>query len=292
MNFANEMPKRFGLSLTKMNDKGKDKKISILGCGWLGLPLAKLLVAKGWQVNGSTTSPQKLEIIEKASIKPFLIIVEAGQMQADPIFFDVDILFINFPPSRKTAQNGYLDKMQSLLSVILNSNIRQVIFISSTSVYGDVCRDVTEADEPEKPSELLQAEMLFLSTKNLQTTVIRFGGLFGPDRNPGRFFRNKNSIPNGLVPVNLIHLKDCLGLIEAFLNQQKFSGIYNAVAPSHPTKKDFYSKAIEKMGLAAPDFVEEKTEWKIINAEKIRKNLNYQFHYPDLLACLDDPSAF
>ncbi len=275
-----------------MNNKSKDKKISILGCGWLGLPLAKLLVAKGWQVNGSTTTPQKLELLQQAGIKPFLITAEAGEMQANPIFFDADVLFINIPPSRKTAQNGYLEKMQSLLSVIQTSTIREVIFISSASVYGDVCREVSEVDEPEKLSELLQAEMLFLSAQNLQTTVIRFGGLFGPDRNPGRFFRDKNSIANGSVPVNLIHLKDCLGLIEAVLNQQKFPGIYNAVAPSHPTKKEFYSKAILKTGFAAPDFVEEKTEWKIINADKIVKDLNYQFQYPDLLKCLDNPDAF
>ncbi len=275
-----------------MNDKSKDKKISILGCGWLGFPLAKLLVAKNWQVNGSTTTPQKLELLQQAGIKPFLITAEAGEMQANPIFFDADVIFVNIPPSRKTAQDGYLDKMQSLLSVIQTSTIRKVIFISSTSVYGDVCREVTEADEPEKPSELRQAEMLFLPAQNLQTTVIRFGGLFGPDRNPGRFFRDKNSIPNGLVPVNLIHLKDCLGLIEAILNQQKFPGVYNAAAPSHPTKKEFYTEAILKSGFAAPDFVEEQTAWKIINADKITADLNYQFQFPDLLVCLDDANAF
>lgn len=32
------------------------KTISILGCGWLGLPLAKKLVENQWIVNGSTTS--------------------------------------------------------------------------------------------------------------------------------------------------------------------------------------------------------------------------------------------
>ncbi len=286
------MPKQFWFIFAEMIGKGKNKKISILGCGWLGLPLAKKLVAKGWQVKGSTTTSNKLKLLGEAGIDPFLIDVETGKEQCNPHFFDSDFLLLNIPPGHKKTPNFYLSKMQSLLPYIEASSIRKVVFISSTSVYGDICREVTEADEPGHQSELLQAEMLFLSDKNLQTTVIRFGGLFGPDRNPGRFFRDKNSIPNGLAPVNLVHLNDCLSLIEAVLNQQNFPGVYNAVAPSHPTKKEFYTKAILKSGFAAPDFVEEKTAWKIINPEKIIQDLNYQFQYPDLLKCLDDPAAF
>ncbi len=255
-----------------MDNNAGNSTISILGCGWLGFPLAKNLTAKGWQVKGSTTTPQKLGLLQKAGIEPFLINIETGKAQPAPAFFDAETLLINVPPSRKTAHSGYLEKMETLLPCIQKSTIGNVIFISSTSVYGDVCREVTETDQPENPSGLLQAEMLFLSAKNLQTTVIRFGGLFGPNRNPGRFFRDKNSIPNGLVPVNLIHLKDCLGLIEAVLNQPK-PGVYNAVAPSHPTKKEFYSKAIIKSGFAAPGFAEEKTGWKIINPNKIITDL-------------------
>ena len=266
-----------------------DKKISILGCGWLGFPLAKRLLKNGWQVKGSTTTLQKIMLLQNAGIDAFLILADAETTFPDA-FFESDVLFINVPPSRKSGQSGYLEKMRHLLLAIENTKVRKVVFISSTSVYGDVCREVTETG-PTVPSELAQAEMLFLSAKNLQTTVIRFGGLFGPDRNPGRFFKDKNSIPNGLAPVNLIHLQDCLSLIEAILNQPE-TGIYNAVAPSHPTKKEFYSKAILKMGLAAPEFLDEKTDWKIVSPQKIIKDFDYRFQYPDLMKCLDDPAAF
>ncbi|RYE24983.1 MAG: SDR family NAD(P)-dependent oxidoreductase, partial [Sphingobacteriaceae bacterium] len=75
-----------------MNGEGKNKKISILGCGWLGLPLAKLLVAKGWQVKGSTTTFEKLNLLQEAGIEPFLIRAEAETLQAEPSFFDSDFL--------------------------------------------------------------------------------------------------------------------------------------------------------------------------------------------------------
>ena len=48
-------------------------QISILGCGWLGFPLAKALVSKGFSVKGSTTSDEKIAVLKNAGIEPFLI---------------------------------------------------------------------------------------------------------------------------------------------------------------------------------------------------------------------------
>ena len=48
-------------------------KISILGCGWLGVPLAKALIGNGFSVKGSTTSTGKLLPLENIGIASFLI---------------------------------------------------------------------------------------------------------------------------------------------------------------------------------------------------------------------------
>ena len=55
-------------------------KISILGCGWLGLPLAKSLLSKGHEIKGSTTSESKLEMLKNAGILPFQIQLEEHQI--------------------------------------------------------------------------------------------------------------------------------------------------------------------------------------------------------------------
>jgi 3-hydroxyisobutyrate dehydrogenase-like beta-hydroxyacid dehydrogenase len=52
-------------------------QISILGCGWLGLPLAKALLENGFAVKGSTTSQEKLSVLENSGIQPFLIALSA-----------------------------------------------------------------------------------------------------------------------------------------------------------------------------------------------------------------------
>ena len=56
------------------------KQISILGCGWLGLPLAKSLLEKGFSINGSTTSFEKISILDKAGITPFIVSLSAVEV--------------------------------------------------------------------------------------------------------------------------------------------------------------------------------------------------------------------
>lgn len=56
------------------------KQISILGCGWLGFPLAKSLLEKGFSINGSTTSVEKIAVLEKAGIHPFLVSLSAVEV--------------------------------------------------------------------------------------------------------------------------------------------------------------------------------------------------------------------
>ena len=52
--------------------------LSILGCGWLGLPLAARFSAKAYRVSGSTTSPQKISLLEHEGITPYLIDLSAA----------------------------------------------------------------------------------------------------------------------------------------------------------------------------------------------------------------------
>ena len=48
-------------------------KIGIIGCGWLGLPLAKEFVSNNYKVKGSTTTKEKLEILKNEGIDAYLI---------------------------------------------------------------------------------------------------------------------------------------------------------------------------------------------------------------------------
>jgi nucleoside-diphosphate-sugar epimerase len=265
--------------------------ISILGCGWLGMPLGKALVGSGKLVKGSTTKPDKLEEISRQSIVSFLIQLDDLSNKAELMeFLDNEILIINVPPGRNHIHaDDYPHKLAKLNDYINQSQIQKVIFVSSTSVYEENNSVVFEdsfISSNASAQRLFLAEEVFRNNPNIQTTVIRMAGLIGPNRHPGRFFGGKTQIPDGLIPVNLIHLDDCIGIIEEVIQQEYWGQTIHAAAPSHPTKKEFYSLASAIYNNTKADFLEEKGKFKIINPDKLVKDLNYQFKHPDLMAWL------
>lgn len=256
------------------------QKISILGCGWLGFPLAKYLVKDGFKVNGSTTSDDKLNEFIKNGIKPFLIDVE-NLSDSITEFLNADILILAVTPKSLSAY-------KNLILAIEQSTIQKVVFISSTSVYGNHPTEISE-EFPIKDTTLSQAEDLFRKNKTFVTTIIRFAGLMGYHRNPNNFFKNGKKIDNPNGVVNMIHQDDCIRIIEKIIYQNIWDETLNACADSHPTRKDFYIHAYECFGLHAPEFTNTFTEIKQISNQKLKQVLGYEFLHPDLLRLNEMP---
>ncbi len=272
------------------NQNKKMTKISILGCGWLGLPLAKRLIEKGNSVNGSTTSENKLSILKDAEINPFLVIlseVEGVSENIADFLAESEILIIDIPPKLRAVdpnseKKAFVEKIKNLIPFIEKSTIKKVLFVSSTSVYGDDNSIITEETIPnpetESGKQLFLAEKLLQENQNFETTILRFGGLIGEDRHPVKFLAGKENLENPDAPINLIYLNDCIGIIEEIINQSKWNEVFNAVAPFHPTREEFYSQKAIKMNLPEPKFSSEKSNIKkVISSEKIQTILSYKF---------------
>ena len=91
--------------------KEERKKIAILGCGWLGLPLAKSLLSKGYEVKGSTTSESKLDVLKNAGISPFQIQLESHQIigTIEDFLKETNVLVIDIPPGLRKAISPTLE---------------------------------------------------------------------------------------------------------------------------------------------------------------------------------------
>jgi nucleoside-diphosphate-sugar epimerase len=269
-------------------------KISILGCGWLGLPLAKSLLAKGYEVKGSTTSESKLEVLKNAKISPFQIQLEAHQIigTIEDFLKETDILIIDIPPGlRKVTSTSnemtFVNKVKTLIPFIEKSRIQKVVFVSSTSVYGDgfPIVEITEETKPnpdtESGKQLAITETLLQSNSYFKTTVIRFGGLLGEDRHPIKFLAGRTNVENPDAPVNMIQREDCIGIIEEILKQvqhDNWGETFNAVASQHPTRKAYYHKKADILNLPLPTFAEDsESKGKIISSEKVETILGYSF---------------
>ncbi|WP_316810245.1 SDR family oxidoreductase [Pedobacter heparinus] len=248
----------------------KLQTVSILGCGWYGLELAKALVAKGYTVKGSSTTAEKLPLLSSHQIQPFLVSFEQEEESYDPLFFQTDVLFICIPPKRSSSQqSAYLHKIQRICNAATLHKTSNLVFISSTSVYGDHNEEVTEISIPipetASGNAILEAENLLKKQSGFHCTILRFAGLVGPGRHPGRFFAGKKELPNGQAPINLIHLTDCIGISLQLIEQQLFGHTINACSPDHPAKQDFYVAATLNAGLPLPEFKNERLKWKLIS---------------------------
>lgn len=239
-----------------------NNRIGIIGCGWLGLPLAESLIDQGHRVNGTSTSEEKLALLKERGIVPFHISLSENGIigNIDGFLDSLSILVINIPPKLrgKGPKESYISKIELLHKAIKKSQVRKIIFASSTAVYGDAKGVITEQTEPKPNTEsgiqLLQCEELLTNDPELQTTIIRFGGLIGPSRHPVTMLSGRENLSGGDAPINLIHLDDCIGIIKTIIEHQHFNDILNAVYPAHPTKKEYYTKEALKRGIAAPQY--------------------------------------
>jgi nucleoside-diphosphate-sugar epimerase len=267
--------------------------ITILGCGWFGLPLAKSLLSKGYNVKGSTTSATKLKTLKEAEIIPFQIQLNEQEIigNISDFLHETDVLIIAIPTGLRkeilSSEMTFMNKMKTLIPYIEKSGIQKVLLVSSTSVYGDrfPIVEYTESTQTHPDTEsgrqLVLSEKLLQSNIHFKTTVIRFGGLLGEDRHPIKFLAGRTQIENPDGPVNLIQREDCIGIIIKALDfacKDKWGETFNAVAPQHPTRKTYYQKKAQQFNLPLPNFVEDtKSKGKIISSKKVETILDYSF---------------
>ncbi|MFV8351946.1 SDR family oxidoreductase [Flavobacterium sp. XS2P14] len=265
-------------------------KISILGCGWLGLPLAKALVKNEYLVSGSTTSIEKIAVLENAGIEPFLIVLSENKTIGNLTEFlaDSEILIIDIPPKlRGSETENFVSKIRNIIPFIEKSAVQKVLFISSTSVYNDGDAFVSEKTiarpATESGKQLLEIEQLLQNNIHFKTTVLRFGGLIGEDRHPVKFLAGRENLENPNAPINLIHQEDCIGIINAILSQQVWGETLNAVTPYHPTRAEYYTQKAVELNLALPKFTTgSNSNRKIILSDYLETVLKYTFTQPNL----------
>lgn len=262
------------------------KTIAIAGLGWLGQPLAYRLATLGYTVKGSVTTVEKATLLQQNGFDVYPVEISEsgieGELQA--LLNNADCLIVMIPPGlRKNTGADYVLKMVHLLEEIRNSSVSKIILVSSTSVYSDSQGKVTEKNEPGPDTiagkQLRQVEELFLNTEELETTIVRFGGLIGGSRQPVKYLAGRKDLADGNAPVNLIHREDCINILVKILKEDAFGKVFNAVNPYHPKKADYYIQKAKELNLIPPTFMEADSNeiFKQVDSENLKTVLNYSF---------------
>lgn len=262
------------------------KHISILGSGWLGTPLAENLIEKGYHVKGSTTTLAKMNILEEHQIKPYHINLYEDNVQfLDPFIGNAELLIITIPPIRDEPQPTYAENFKKLLPYIRKHNIKNVIMMSSVSVYAPQREEITEDNQlySNEPTavQIREAEDVLLNEEGINTCILRLGGLFSEERKPVDYIVRRNILENPELPINMIHLNDIITLSTAII-EKGFTGnhIYNIVSPKYKNRLDYYTQEATKHNLTLPPIGENNSDfYKKISGNKIAvtTDLSYKF---------------
>ena len=243
-----------------------NKNILLFGCGYLGFPLAKELKSQGYFVQVATHSPEKMIGFEKAGLNPFLITLDFENFSVDVIkekSKTADYAILMLPP---TSFENYALTIQTITDCFEENT--HVIFASSISVYEDTSKIVNENSPCKENHTLIFAEQNLRCNKSINTTILRLAGLLGNGRHPVVSFLNKEKIANGLAPVNLVHQQDVVSVITKILSENIQNELFNICYPAHPTRKDFYESAADKLFSKKINFLS-KGSGKIVNGQKI-----------------------
>lgn len=267
------------------------KTVSIIGLGWIGEPLGLLLNQKGFRVLGSTTSVEKQE---KLALKG----LQAIRFSLNPhpeglgfnALFQSEILVVNIPPRTRSGNGSFhLEQLNYLRTLIDRSSVKQVIFVSSTGIYPEL--NSLEKYRENYPitlentgnDTLFRAESWMEKNRAYDLSIVRFGGLMGKDRIPGKYFSGKENVA-GHTRVNFIHQEDAVSMIAWIIEKGLWNETFNGVAPIHPLRREIYDKNAAELGLAPPASYQNESYGKdrLIDSSKILET-GFEFKFPDPL---------
>lgn len=264
----------------------KMKTIGVLGCGWLGLPLAKHLIAQNFIVKGSTTHQNKIDSLSKLGIESFLIDVFSLEERAFMNFLSsLDMLIITIPPNRLETEPTYQKLFNKIIPFIKTAKIRRVIMMSSVSVYEPnkeiISEKTTLLSEEKIARQIIAAENSLLNESSFSTCILRLGGLFGNDRRPIKYIVQKGSLENPDLPINMIELRDIIQFTSAIVqNNFEDNCVYNIVSPNYTSRLDYYTKQANELNIQLPPLG--KNDWskaKKISGDKITKDTLLAYRY-------------
>jgi nucleoside-diphosphate-sugar epimerase len=228
------------------------ENITILGCGYVGTALAEYWQEQGHLVTGTTTSPERVALL--AETVSTAVVMKGNDIQVRSLLEDRNTLVVSVAPTGFQAadeanyENTYLATARNLVNALGDAaNIKQVIYLSSCSVYGDRqgawVNETAQIDSLDRNSQIIyEAEQTILQAANDRQNVciLRLGGIYGPGRELVGMFGGLAGMTmpgKGDRFVNWIHRDDIIGAIE-FARLNELNGIYNLVDDSHLTIKE------------------------------------------------------
>ena len=280
-------------------------RVLIVGCGYVGLPLAAELARQGHQVSGLQRSAS--DALRAAGVTPLLGDITRPETLAGlPRDFDwVVNCAATGGGSVEDYRRLYFEGTRNLIEWLTSVNgpshtIPRFVYTSSTGVYGQndgSLVDETSATEPasETAQVLVATEKLLLATareSNVPAMILRASGIYGPDRGYllKQFLQGDARIEGaGSRMLNMIHRDDLIAVIIAALERGRAGEIYNVVDDEPVSQLDFFRWLATTLDKPMPPVLAKETDVprkrgptnKRISNRKLHAELGVELKFPD-----------
>jgi nucleoside-diphosphate-sugar epimerase len=248
-----------------------NNKLVICGYGWLGRYLGKAMSATH-TIIATTRSEEKALKISDKHIKGLVFNLGDDTTTLCEALGNATLV-LNIPPGRRNTQlDDFTDNMLTLIDNAVAARVARIIFISTTSVYGDNRTDVLNehaSTQPETASAkahvAIEQHLLDLKVNaNVDVKIVRLAGLTGPDRHPVNSLSGR-TLNAGNKRINLVHIHDVVAALKTLIladssknntSKTDSTDLYHLCSLQHPKRGDYYTQAAQKKGIAAPTFSE------------------------------------
>ncbi len=277
-------------------------RVAILGCGYVGLELARQLQGDH-EVVGVRRSEAGVDTVRETGA----IAVQADVTDADSLAVVPDVDALVFAASSggrgaDAAREVYVDGLRTAIDAFADRETppERLIYTSSTGVYGDHGGDWVDESTPiepttEKTEVLAEAERVateYAAERGIDGTVARFAGLYGPDR-----YRLERYLEGPVTAgyLNMVHRDDAAGAVRFFLEEAVHDDAVVVVDDEPVDKHAFADWLADECGverpakqskqerLAASD-LSDAAERRILTSKRCSnarlRELGYEFRYP------------
>jgi nucleoside-diphosphate-sugar epimerase len=223
-----------------------------LGHGYSADALARLLLAQGWHIIGTTRRPEQADALRAAGVEPLLW---PGDLA--PALTRATHILVSAAPD--AAGDPFLALAGAAIAA---ARPAWVGYLSTTGVYGDHQGAWVDETTPLTPSSIrgrqrVLAEAQWQAT-GLPVHIFRLAGIYGPGRGPFEKVRDgtaRRIIKPGQV-FSRIHVDDIAQVLAASIAQPRPGAVYNVCDNDPAPPEDVLAHAALLLGLPPPPTVE------------------------------------
>lgn len=237
------------------------KRAIIIGCGYTGSALATQLSAASIDVIGVRRHAQEGD--DKLPYTTKLLDISSDFDDQLPEAEDAIVYYMVGPPKQARQYDpkklSHLAPVDRLVNALAGKSIRGLVYLSSTSVYGDTQGDWVDEDTPTTPGSPWGQMRVDIENRfweagiqlNAPTTVLRLPEIYGPGRGPIERLRKGYKMRMPERYSNRIHLADLVDIL-AMIGKKTAPALLVA-ADGNPAKtQEVYEHVTRITGLVAP----------------------------------------